>query len=386
MALTREFKVGMFVLLGLVLTGAVVFLIGNQRNMFSRKVDYLTTFSDVQGLAPGAPVRMSGIDVGTVSTVAHADDIDDPRIHVVLSVVRSEALRLREDACAKVVNKGLLGDKMLELDPGKGAERPDLGGELVGEDPTDYSNLVGQVGTIAERTNSVLGNLDKVSASMADDKVQEDLRGSIRSVHIILKNVAEGDGYMSRLLNDPQEAERLSRTVASLDKTSAELALAATEVRQLMARVNRGPGFVHSVVYDNDGTNTVNRFGDAANEVALTLRGVREGNGMARAMLYGGQGNEAEMLANLNAASADLRDILSGLKRGRGTLGALLVDPSVYEDMKVLLGNVQRNDVLRALVRYSIKQDETRPTVDVKDPAPAQPDSAQPSPVQSSER
>jgi phospholipid/cholesterol/gamma-HCH transport system substrate-binding protein len=264
----------------------------------------------------------------------------------------------------------MLGDKMLEIDPGRGESRPELGGDLAGEDPTDYSNIVGQVGVIAERTNAVLGNLDKVSATIADDKVREDLRSSIQSVNIILKSVAEGDGYVSRLLTDPQEAERLSRTVASLEKTSTELAVVASEVRQLVSRVNRGPGFVHSVVYDNAGTETVNRFGEAAGEVALALRGVREGNGMAKALLYGGGGDEAELVSNLRTASADLRDILSGIKKGKGTVGALLVDPSVYEDMKVLLGNVQRNDVLRALVRYSIKQDDVRPTVDVKDPEP----------------
>jgi phospholipid/cholesterol/gamma-HCH transport system substrate-binding protein len=37
----------------------------------------------------------------------------------------------------------------------------------------------------------------------------------------------------------------------------------------------------------------------------------------------------------------------------------------VYEDMKIVLGNVERNDVLRALVRYSIKQDEKKPEVKV---------------------
>jgi phospholipid/cholesterol/gamma-HCH transport system substrate-binding protein len=46
-------------------------------------------------------------------------------------------------------------------------------------------------------------------------------------------------------------------------------------------------------------------------------------------------------------------------------VGALLVDPSIYEDMKLVLGNVQRNDVLRALVRYSINKDEAKPTVEV---------------------
>jgi phospholipid/cholesterol/gamma-HCH transport system substrate-binding protein len=56
------------------------------------------------------------------------------------------------------------------------------------------------------------------------------------------------------------------------------------------------------------------------------------------------------------------------MKAGRGTIGALLVDPSVYEDIKSLVGNVERNQVLRALVRYSIKQDEgQKPHAEVKD-------------------
>jgi phospholipid/cholesterol/gamma-HCH transport system substrate-binding protein len=57
---------------------------------------------------------------------------------------------------------------------------------------------------------------------------------------------------------------------------------------------------------------------------------------------------------NLGVMSDDLRQIVADLRAGKGTVGALLVDPSVYEDLKRVLGDVQRNDVLRALVRYSI--------------------------------
>ena len=56
--------------------------------------------------------------------------------------------------------------------------------------------------------------------------------------------------------------------------------------------------------------------------------------------------------------SDDLRAIVHDVRQGKGTLGALLVDPSVYEDIRALVGNVERNEVLRALVRYSIKADE----------------------------
>ena len=160
MALSREIRVGFFVLIGLIMASVVVFMIGDQRNMFARKVDYFATFRDVQGLAAGAPVRMSGINVGSVTKVGHSDDLDDPRIHVELWMVRSEAMRLRKDATAHVVNKGLLGDKMLEIEPGT-ALQPALGleGKIDGVDPTDFSNMVGQATSIAERANSVLGQL-----------------------------------------------------------------------------------------------------------------------------------------------------------------------------------------------------------------------------------
>jgi phospholipid/cholesterol/gamma-HCH transport system substrate-binding protein len=83
-------------------------------------------------------------------------------------------------------------------------------------------------------------------------------------------------------------------------------------------------------------------------------------------MLYGDEGS-AQVMGNLNQASADFSAIVADLRAGKGTLGALLVDPSVYEDVKLLLGNVERNKTLRALVRYSIKQDERAPNVQVKD-------------------
>ena len=44
---------------------------------------------------------------------------------------------------------------------------------------------------------------------------------------------------------------------------------------------------------------------------------------------------------------------------------ALVTDPSIYDDLKRVLGNVERNSVLRALVRYSIKRDEDRPQAEV---------------------
>ena len=66
------------------------------------------------------------------------------------------------------------------------------------------------------------------------------------------------------------------------------------------------------------------------------------------------------MMGNVNAMTDDLRAIVAQVRDGKGTIGGLLVDPTIYEDLKSTIGNVERNQVLRALVRYSIKEDESK--------------------------
>jgi phospholipid/cholesterol/gamma-HCH transport system substrate-binding protein len=55
------------------------------------------------------------------------------------------------------------------------------------------------------------------------------------------------------------------------------------------------------------------------------------------------------------------------VSQGKGTVGALLKDPTVYQDLKLLVGNVRRSRMLRALVRYTIAHDGLRV---VSQPAP----------------
>src|SRR5262245_41629832 len=115
----RDLKVGIFVLLGLLFSGAVVFLIGDERRLFASSVEFTARFSDVQGLKSGAPIRMGGIDIGHVSYVGYGDDAQDTTIYVTLDIVGKEAGRIRTDSIAKVASKGLLGDKMIEITKGE---------------------------------------------------------------------------------------------------------------------------------------------------------------------------------------------------------------------------------------------------------------------------
>ena len=91
------------------------FTIGENRQLWNSKESYRAAFGDVAGLRPGAPIRMGGVDIGTVTSVGHADDVADHRIYVELSIVKRESGRVRRDTRASILNKGLLGDKMVDL-------------------------------------------------------------------------------------------------------------------------------------------------------------------------------------------------------------------------------------------------------------------------------
>src|SRR4029453_13533777 len=119
MAVAREIKVGAFVLAGLIVVGLVIFMIGEERQLFSSRVDYRTSFEDVEGLRRGSPVRMGGVDVGAVSRVAYSENPKDTTIYVILSVNESESQRIRKDSRATIDSKGLLGDKMVVVTVGK---------------------------------------------------------------------------------------------------------------------------------------------------------------------------------------------------------------------------------------------------------------------------
>jgi phospholipid/cholesterol/gamma-HCH transport system substrate-binding protein len=366
---------------GLVVAGLVVFLIGDERRAFAKKERFYAVFEDVQGLTRGSPVRMGGVDVGQVQAVGYGEDAKDSRLRVSMDIVKEEARRIRADSIATIGNKGLLGDKMVVIKVGSvDKAQIEAGSTIPSEPPTDLSQITDRLAAISEKADNVMSNLQKTTDTFADPDVREDLRATVKSVSHILKTVDEGDGYIGKLLRDPAESKRLSTAVANLERASGELDGILAGVNSTVARVNHGPGFAHEVVYGEGPNEAIAQIGRAAGELATTLEGVRKGNGLARSVIYGDDATQ-QLIGDLNKITSDAREIMAGIRAGKGTIGALMVDPSVYEDVKLLLGNVERNKALRALVRYSIQRDEKTQPVEVRDSVqPREVESAAPQP------
>src|SRR5262249_46824973 len=149
---------------------------------------------------------------------------------------------------------------------------------ITGEEPADFTNVFSQVGSLARHAEVILNNLEITSRTLADQGIHDDMRSSMRSVSLILKDVAEGRGYAHKLLTDPGEAERISALMNSFQGAVVEIQGTASEARKAAARVNQGPGFAHEVLYGERSQNALAEFGNAAGEVAAALRGIREGD------------------------------------------------------------------------------------------------------------
>ena len=109
---------------------------------------------------------------------------------------------------------------------------------------------------------------------------------------------------------------------------------------------------MHSLFYDRKGGQALSEIGAAAGELSILLHDSRiSKNGAIHQLVYG---DARDLFANLGSAAADLKSITAKVNSGEGTLGGIVNDPTVYEDLRTILGNVKRNRVLRALVRFAI--------------------------------
>ena len=381
-----QLRVGLFVSAALVLIAVLAFVVGAQQNLFTRKTEFVAIFETVDGLRPGSVVMVAGVNVGSIDSV---EFMEDGRIEVRFSVVDDAAALIRGRAGAtagtfeegtsqvSIGSKGMLGDKLMQITVGLRAlplwdpEQP-LPASTSGDLMTAASNAMAEVQGTAE-------NLRLATDPFRDQVFSRDVARVAANVARITDMMADGNGAVQHLLTDEATAAELDATLGNLRATSDEFARTSRSIRRIAEEIERGDGTAHALIYGDEGRVALVNIGRATDEVATLLEAVRTGDGTAHDVIYGNAGEE--LIANLTRASDDIAAITADVRAGRGTIGGLLQDPSIYEDIKRLVGDLERNEILRALVRYSVRRDEARRPVRA---VPMDDDSgspAEPSPV-----
>ncbi|PIQ91215.1 MAG: hypothetical protein COV71_00265 [Candidatus Omnitrophica bacterium CG11_big_fil_rev_8_21_14_0_20_41_12] len=148
-----ELKVGIFTFVGLIILVIFILSIGGFKT-WSLGYDFSVNYQFVNGVKVGAPVRFAGVDIGEVRGVVLEFVPEENRTNVRLDVwVRSNA-RIPPDSTVWVNTLGLLGEKYVEIIPGK-----DYANAL-----KDHQSITGidplPIHEIFNRAENIMRNLD----------------------------------------------------------------------------------------------------------------------------------------------------------------------------------------------------------------------------------
>lgn len=326
-----EIRVGLFVIGLIALALGGVLLLGKSRHVFESHVKLHAIFDDVGGLVQGAPVRIGGVNVGTVSQIMFVRAKPVPRVRVEFEVTQSAIGLIRADSVARIGGQGLLGDKIVDLTAGSNEAAPlGPGGEIKAGAAPDLDKMLQQAAVVLDDARRVADRAASAVETVLDTKTVHEFQESMAHIHGLLHATEKGEGLAHALFYDRRTADELTRL--------------ETNLAQLAEHVDRGVAHLDAVLAatDGDGKQLLNNVSRAARNVGDTAEALQR----------------SHVMANLERASGDLAQMTGYMKSGQGTLGALVVDPTVYEQLVQVLGGVGRSRVLRALVRYAISRDD----------------------------
>ena len=134
-----ETIVGIFVVIGLLCIGYMTIKFG-KLGMFGGDYYILyARFTSVSGLRVDSPVEMEGIEVGRVEQLI----IDQDKQLAVLKLRIQKDIRVYEDAIASIKTAGLIGDKLVKIDPGGGGDILKPGGTITETNsPVEIEDLI----------------------------------------------------------------------------------------------------------------------------------------------------------------------------------------------------------------------------------------------------
>jgi phospholipid/cholesterol/gamma-HCH transport system substrate-binding protein len=314
-----------------------------------------TSFQNAGGLIAGSEVRLAGVPIGTVHRVHFDKDPKVRRVDVELTVRADEIERIRADSVARVTSKGLLGDSIIDITVGSPEEAPLKSGDAVDSaEPAGLAQIFDGLDRAVRGADVLIGDVDMRVREVFTPQVTNDIGRIVHSAAGVAEGIEKGHGLVHKLVYEPAMADDAQRIVSDLQRSVAE-------IQSVLASVRSGNGALHALVYDPKSGEAVIRLQSVADQLDSVVTEVRTGNGLLHSLIY--EKEQRNLIQDLSDSARIIRKLAQETDEGKGTIGALLKDPTIYEDLLTIVGNVERNVLLKALIRSTISNDSLdRPT------------------------
>jgi phospholipid/cholesterol/gamma-HCH transport system substrate-binding protein len=325
-----EVKVGALILVSLVILGAFILVMGGLS--FEKTYTVYVDFDNPGGLQTGAAVRIAGVKVGSVKALEFQGGKIDPRtgrrVLVRANVAIEQRVReaLHEDADFYVTTQGVLGEQFMAIEPGS-VEKPILkeGAIVKGIDPPRIDLFLAKAYELLDTTvNGIKNNRETLSAIATNTAsllkgLNVVITENKERINRIVENVEEMTSEAKTLVHDTRvnyvDSPKMLRTVDNIDRLTTQIKEDSgpmlKDAREALANLNR----VSSTVGDPQ----------QQEKIKKALQDV------------------AQLAERANATVADTQAIVAHIKKGEGTVGALVMDEEVYDDMQELVRDLKHN-------------------------------------------
>ncbi|MBN8548115.1 MAG: MCE family protein [Deltaproteobacteria bacterium] len=348
----NELHAGIFILITLTLFALSIWILGQERQVFAKQEEFKTSFKDIQGLSKGAPVRLGGISVGRVSGFGFEPDSADGRVEVSFLVNDNYLDRITDGVEVSIQTQGLLGDKFLSLSSASPKAAPlSPGSKLSSRDASDMTEILAKANNIVDNSVEITEALKDFLKNF-DKETITSLSSGIKSLGSLAKEIEDGKGLLHRLVFSKKDGDEIMNDIKA----------ASESMREVSSKVKDGKGLLHALVYDENGAESLKTFADAAKTISTlseSLNGVvteiKDGDGVLHDLVYAKSPEGFDqLLVKLNETITNLNVASEALARGSGTIGALLVDSQLYDNLVEVTDGAKRSFLLRQAIRNSL--------------------------------
>ncbi len=289
----NNIKLGVFVLAGLVVMIFTFFIIGKNNNIFGNDFRLKVRFPDLNGLTEGSNVLFSGIQAGTVKDI---ELINDTTIEVTMQINKKVKAFIHKNAVATVGTEGLMGNKVVNIQPVAGKSALVAEGDMLGakkmvnmdEIIQKLSQTNNNVASISEVLKGTVLRIDssEILKLINDKNIGISLRSSLQNVYgatsnankmtrdldHIVSGIKNGQGTAGLLLTDTSMASMLKSAIANIRTASVHANEMTVQMNSMAKELNQ------SVIHGKGPVNTLLKDSVMAGNLVKTMDNLQKGS------------------------------------------------------------------------------------------------------------
>lgn len=292
MKFSKELKAGLIALLAIV-GFVVLFQFMKGRSLFTTDNIFYAKYDNVEGLAQSAPVSINGLKVGQVDRIIPVT-AKDGKISFVVKITVDDNFEFSKNTTVEIFEPGLMSGKEMKLNLMYGGESAKDGDTLKGAYKLGMLNsLSSQVGPVKDQLQTVLHRVDSLMMN-------------------------------ANMVMNAQNREEIRVLLQNLNKTVSALQTTAGSVNQL---VGHNDPKLQKVLDDasvtmQSGKTTLDKYGNLAESIDTQKLNAT--------------------IANLDATVGQLNKVMSGIDRGEGSLGKIMKDEQLYNNLNAASTNLNK--------------------------------------------